>query len=130
MPPAGKWAAVPESGAEAAAGMNAQDVLHAWRDFECSFFAGALLCPKVPFRRFLTRESHRIEAGEKIELTPAVMMRRMTKVSPYPYWHFFRRLSARVSARGVTAATHTAALGQHGASHRSLSELGGFSHAQ
>jgi len=73
----------------AAAGMNAQDVLHAWRDFECSFFAGALLAPKVPFRRFLTRESYRVEAGEKIELTPAVVMRRMTKVSPYPYWHFF-----------------------------------------
>lgn len=76
-------------GAGAAAGMNAQDVLHAWRDFECSFFAGALLCPKVPFRRFLTRESHRIEAGEKMELTPAVIMRRVTKVSPYPHWHFF-----------------------------------------
>lgn len=72
-----------------AAGLSPEDVLHAWRDFECSFFAGALLCPKVPFRRFLARESHRIEAGEKIELTPAVMMRRMTKVSPYPYWHFF-----------------------------------------
>jgi transcriptional regulator with XRE-family HTH domain len=70
-------------------GLSPEDVLHAWRDFECSFFAGALLAPKVPFRRFLTRESHRIEAGEKIELTPAVMMRRMTKVSPYPYWHYF-----------------------------------------
>ena len=79
----------PEGGAEITAGMNAQDVLHAWRDFECSFFAGALLGPKVPFRRFLTREAYRVEAGEKIELTPAVMMRRMTKVSPYPYWHFF-----------------------------------------
>lgn len=45
--------------------MNADDVLHAWRDFQCSFFAGALLCPKVPFRRFLTRESYRVEAGEK-----------------------------------------------------------------
>jgi len=70
-------------------GMSPQDVLHAWRDFECSFFAGALLCPKAPFRRFLTRESHRVEAGEKIDLTPAAVMRRMTKVSPYPYWHFF-----------------------------------------
>ena len=69
--------------------MSAQDVLHAWRDFECSFFAGALLAPKAPFRRFLMRESYRVEAGEKIELTPAVVMRRMTKVSPYPYWHFF-----------------------------------------
>jgi hypothetical protein len=72
-----------------AAGMSAQDVLHAWRDFECSFFAGALLAPKAPFRRFLARESYRVEAGEKVELTPALVMRRMTKVSPYPYWHFF-----------------------------------------
>ncbi len=70
-------------------GMSAQDVLHAWRDFECSFFAGALLAPRVPFRRFLARERHRVEAGAKLELTPAVVMRRMTKVSPYPYWHFF-----------------------------------------
>jgi len=85
----GEMGGSPEGGAELATGMNAQDVLHAWRDFECSFFAGALLCPKVPFRRFLTRESYRVEAGEKIELTPAVVMRRMTKVSPYPYWHFF-----------------------------------------
>ncbi len=84
----GEMGGSPE-GAEPAAGMSAQDVLHAWRDFECSFFAGALLCPKVPFRRFLTRESYRVEAGEKFELTPAVVMRRMTKVSPYPYWHYF-----------------------------------------
>jgi transcriptional regulator with XRE-family HTH domain len=76
-------------GAGVTARLSPQDVLHAWRDFECSFFAGALLAPKAPFRRFLTRESHRIEAGEKMQLTPAVMMRRMTKVSPYPYWHFF-----------------------------------------
>ncbi len=71
------------------AGMNAQDVLHAWRDFECSFFAGALLAPRAPFRRFLTRERYRVEPGTRLELTPAVIMRRMTKVSPYPYWHFF-----------------------------------------
>ena len=71
------------------AGMNAEDVLHAWRDFECSFFAGALLAPRAPFRRFLARERYRVEAGAKLELTPAVVMRRMTKVSPYPYWHFF-----------------------------------------
>jgi transcriptional regulator with XRE-family HTH domain len=84
----GEMGGSPE-GAEFAAGMNARDVLHAWRDFECSFFAGALLAPKVPFRRFLARESYRVEAGEKIQLTPALVMRRMTKVSPYPYWHFF-----------------------------------------
>ncbi|MGB5081765.1 MAG: DUF3612 domain-containing protein [Burkholderiales bacterium] len=85
----GEMGGSPEGASGIAAAMSAQDVLHAWRDFECSFFAGALLCPKVPFRRFLTRESYRVEAGEKIELTPAVVMRRMTKVSPYPYWHFF-----------------------------------------
>jgi hypothetical protein len=85
----GEMGGSPEGGTQVSAGLNAQDVLHAWRDFECSFFAGALLGPKVPFRRFLTRERCRIEAGEKIELTPALIMRRMTKVSPYPYWHFF-----------------------------------------
>jgi transcriptional regulator with XRE-family HTH domain len=79
----------PDSGSPLRAGIEARDVLLAWRDFECSFFAGALLCPKVPFRRFLTRERYRIEARRKLELTPSVMMRRMTKVSPYPYWHFF-----------------------------------------
>ena len=30
-----------------------------------------------------------MQAGVRLELTPAVIMRRMTKVSPYPYWHFF-----------------------------------------
>lgn len=85
----GEMSGSPESAAMGSVGMNAQDVLHAWRDFECSFFAGALLCPKIPFRRFLNRERYRIEAGEKMQLTPALVMRRMTKVSPYPYWHFF-----------------------------------------
>ncbi len=84
----GEMGGSPEGGA-GDAGMNAQDVLHAWRDFECSFFAGALLAPRVPFRRFLTRERHRVEAAVKLGLTHAVVMRRMTKVSPYPYWHFF-----------------------------------------
>jgi transcriptional regulator with XRE-family HTH domain len=79
----------PDSGSPLHPGIEAKDVLLAWRDFECSFFAGALLCPKVPFRRFLTRERHRIEARRKVELTSSVMMRRMTKVSAYPYWHFF-----------------------------------------
>lgn len=79
----------PDSGSPFHAGIEARDVLLAWRDFECSFFAGALLCPKIPFRRFLIRERYRIDARRQLELTPAVIMRRMTKVSPYPYWHFF-----------------------------------------
>jgi transcriptional regulator with XRE-family HTH domain len=84
----GEMGGSPESGAYTTV-MDAQDVLHAWRDFECSFFAGALLAPRIPFRRFLTRQRYRVEAGTKLQLTPAVIMRRMTKVSPYPYWHFF-----------------------------------------
>jgi transcriptional regulator with XRE-family HTH domain len=72
-----------------APGMGAQDVLYAWRDFECSFFAGALLCPRIPFRRFLIRESHSVSAGRKLGVTPALVMRRMTAVSPYRHWHFF-----------------------------------------
>ena len=71
------------------AGMGAQDVLYAWRDFECSFFAGALLCPRVPFRRFLIREAHSVAACHKLGVTPALVMRRMTAVSPYRHWHFF-----------------------------------------
>jgi transcriptional regulator with XRE-family HTH domain len=72
-----------------AGGMGAQDVLYAWRDFECSFFAGALLCPRIPFRRFLIREAHSVTAYQKIGVTPALVMRRMTAVSPYRHWHFF-----------------------------------------
>jgi transcriptional regulator with XRE-family HTH domain len=71
------------------AGLRSRDILHAWRDFECSFFAGALLCPKIPFRRFLNRSQYRVEPAVKLGLTAAVIMRRMTKVSPYPHWHFF-----------------------------------------
>jgi transcriptional regulator with XRE-family HTH domain len=71
------------------AGMGAQDVLFAWRDFECSFFAGALLCPRIPFRRFLIREAHQVAACRKLGVTPALVMRRMTAVSPYRHWHFF-----------------------------------------
>jgi len=76
-------------GAGSAAGMGPQDVLYAWRDFECSFFAGALLCPRVPLRRFLVREAHSVTACHKLGVTPAVLMRRMTAVSPYRHWHFF-----------------------------------------
>jgi transcriptional regulator with XRE-family HTH domain len=73
----------------AAGGMGPQDVLFAWRDFECSVFAGALLCPRVPFRRFLARESHSVLASAKLGVTTAVVMRRMTAVSPYRHWHYF-----------------------------------------
>jgi len=69
--------------------VSQEDMLIAWRDFESSFFAGALLCPRQPFRRFLVRNSYDIRAAQKSELTPAVIMRRMTVVSPYDHWHYF-----------------------------------------
>jgi len=69
--------------------VSQEDMLIAWRDFECSFFAGALLCPRQPFRRFLVRNGYDIRASQKLELTPAVIMRRMTIVSPYDNWHYF-----------------------------------------
>ncbi len=69
--------------------MNARDILFAWRDFECSYFAAALLSPRLPFRRFLVRETYDPLAGDKVGLTAAVVMRRMTSVSPYPHWHYF-----------------------------------------
>jgi transcriptional regulator with XRE-family HTH domain len=78
-----------ETDVPGSAGMGAQDVLYAWRDFECSFFAGALLCPRLPFRRFLIREAHRVAACHKLGVTEALVMRRMTAVSPYRFWHFF-----------------------------------------
>jgi transcriptional regulator with XRE-family HTH domain len=90
-PRAASWSAETDGqvAAAGAGGMGAQDVLYAWRDFECSFFAAALLCPRVPFRRFLVREAHRLSACRKLGVTTAVVMRRMTAVSPYRHWHYF-----------------------------------------
>jgi transcriptional regulator with XRE-family HTH domain len=75
--------------AEEPAGLGVRDALLAWRDFECSFFAGALLCPRGPFRQLLVRESHRVAIHRRLGVGPAVVMRRMTAVSPYRHWHFF-----------------------------------------
>ncbi|MFQ5547900.1 MAG: DUF3612 domain-containing protein [Woeseia sp.] len=69
--------------------MDARDILYAWRDFECSYFAAALLCPKSAFRQYLTRYSYSIDVGRRIGLSTALIMRRMSSVSPYPYWHYF-----------------------------------------
>ncbi len=69
--------------------VDAKDVLFAWRDFECSYFAAALLAPKTPFRQFLARQSYSIDVGDKVELTTTLVMRRMSSVSPYRFWHYF-----------------------------------------
>lgn len=73
----------------ASSALNTQDIVHAWRDFECSFFAGALLCPKVPFRRLLEQKSHDISVASMVGVTTSTVMRRMTVVSSYRHWHYF-----------------------------------------
>jgi len=69
--------------------IDTQDILQAWRDFEASFFAGALLCPKVPFRQLLDRNGYEIQSHEIVNVSASVAMRRMTAVSPYKHWHYF-----------------------------------------
>jgi hypothetical protein len=69
--------------------LDSEDILHAWRDFECSFFAAALLCPKLPLRQHLNRHAYAINSARQLEVTSSIIMRRMTAVSPYPHWHYF-----------------------------------------
>ncbi|MEE2023185.1 DUF3612 domain-containing protein [Alkalimonas mucilaginosa] len=77
------------SGAMVTDRVSPEDILHAWRDFESSFFAGALLCPKVPFRQLLDRHGYEISSHKLAEVSASVAMRRMTAVSSYPHWHYF-----------------------------------------
>jgi len=69
--------------------VDTQEIILAWRDFECSFFAAALLCPKVPFRQLLDRSHYDISVADTVGVTASVVMRRMTAVSPYDHWHYF-----------------------------------------
>jgi len=69
--------------------VDARDILFAWRDFECKYFAAALLAPKTPFRQFLAKHSYAVDCGDKLQLSRTLVMRRMSSVSPYPHWHYF-----------------------------------------
>ena len=86
--------------------VDAKDIMLAWRDFECSFFAAALLCPKVPFRRLLERNGYEVNSGVLVDVSHSIAMRRMTSVSPYPHWHYFDayppgRLNAVYRGNGI-----------------------------
>jgi len=86
--------------------VDAKDIMLAWRDFECSFFAAALLCPKVPFRRLLERNGYEVNCGALVDVSHSIAMRRMTSVSPYPHWHYFDayppgRLNAVYRGNGI-----------------------------
>ncbi len=74
--------------------INPADILVAWRDFECSFFAGALLCPKAKFRQFLNHHSYAISSHNRLGVSQSLFMRRVTAVSSYPYWHYFDTYSS------------------------------------
>ena len=82
--------------------LDSRDIVYAWRDFECSFFAGALLCPRIPFRRLVERHAHEVSVGEQIDVSPSVVMRRMTAVSSYPHWHYFDAYPSGAAQRGVS----------------------------
>ena len=86
---------------------HSHDVLMAWHDFESSFFGSALLCPRKPFRSFLVKNQHEISSAKQLEISPALMMRRITAVSNYLHWHYFEAfqpgfLSAVYRANGIT----------------------------
>ena len=59
-----------------------KEILLAWRDFECSFFASTLLCPRQPFRKFLIRNGYKPFSSKIIGLAPSIILRRMTAVFP------------------------------------------------
>ena len=62
-------------------------------------------------------------------VTSAVMMRRMTSVSPYRHWHFFDAYRTGIPARGVSRQRHSTALGQHERGSRPMPALGGVPNA-
>ena len=86
--------------------IDSTQILQAWRDFECSFFAGALLAPKQPFKQHLDRTAYAIDLNDAIGVSPSAYMRRMTCASPYPHWHYFdtyqpERLKAVYRGNGI-----------------------------
>ena len=93
------------------ANVDAKDILYAWRDFECSYFAAALLAPKTPFRQFLARHAYAIDAAPKAGLdTDAAHAPHVERVA-VPALALFRCLPARQPARGVPGQRHTAPWG-------------------
>ncbi len=74
---------------QGAYGLASEEVLFAWRDFECGYFADALLCPRLAYRDFLFRHACDVRVGvERLDFTLSVLMRRATAVSPYRHWHY------------------------------------------
>lgn len=68
---------------------DSNEILQTWRDFECNFFAGALLCPKQAFKQHLDHNAYAINSNLLMQISTSLHMRRMSSVSPYPHWHYF-----------------------------------------
>jgi transcriptional regulator with XRE-family HTH domain len=77
------------AGAAGARGIGTQDVLYAWRDFEAAFSPVRCCAHARPFRRLPGARGAPLASCLETGVTSAVVMRRMTAVSPYRYWHYF-----------------------------------------
>ena len=97
--------------ASSTAGMGAQDVLYAWRDFECSFFAGGAVVSANPVRRFLIRESHSVLAGRKPRRYPRPYHAPHDGRIAVPALAFFRRVRTRLSTGRLSWQRHSTAVG-------------------
>lgn len=107
--------------------LNAQDILQAWRGFEASFFAGALLCPKVAFRQLLDRygyeiDAHRLAGGFSLG-SDAAYDCGFTLSS----LALFRCLCSGQAKSCVSGQRYSATLGEYAGGGRPLSALGGIS---
>lgn len=69
--------------------IDSSEILETWRDFECNFFAGALLCPKQAFKQHLDHNGYAVDSNLLLQISTSLHMRRMSSVSPYPHWHYF-----------------------------------------
>ena len=87
--------------------VDAQDILYAWRDFECSYFAAALLAPKTPFRQFLAKHAYAIDAGDKVGPDQGAGHAAHAERQPVSALALFRRLPAGQPARGVSRQRHS-----------------------
>ena len=85
--------------AGSAGGMGAQDVLYAWRTSNAVFRRRAALSAHS-VSPLPIREAHSVTACRKVGVTPALVMRRMTAVSPYRHC-IFRCLPSRLPACGL-----------------------------
>jgi transcriptional regulator with XRE-family HTH domain len=110
------------------ASMAPQDVLLAWRDFECSAFAGALLCPRTALPAISRARAPRNRRLRKARCDARRVDAAHDGRVPVSSLAFLRRLRTGLFARRVSRERHSATVGQHESGARCLPELGGVQH--